>query len=306
MSVTQSSWPGGGGVAILLTNETTYNLEPSGLTVFNDGGEDYFYLASDNGNLARRRTDLSDDWVVQSYGTSKANDFESITVAKGQLMIGVEGGSSASTYPQIKRFDTTKTGTSKPLGDFTGSVWNLTDPAIGSNQGMEALTFVPKGSYPSTWGSSNPYYGGLFFAAFQAVPGTIYYYELPQGNATTQNVSSLGHFTTQLSGYKISDICFASGVLYVLYDDTSDYLEEMTMQSSSFQTTYYTQPRYGGVNVVGCEALVRWGNDMYIGLDQSGSSPADGGPTGQYLTNGLANDYVVQYKNYVSHAVQTC
>src|SRR5689334_14839859 len=109
------SWPAGQGTPILTSVQKDNNgdpnpdfLEPSGLTIYTDGdGVQWFYLASDNGKISRRRADLSDDWVSQSFLDDqypKESDYESICVAKGDLMIGVEGGDPKGhpTYAHIK------------------------------------------------------------------------------------------------------------------------------------------------------------------------------------------------------------
>jgi hypothetical protein len=298
MTVTTSPWPTSTRSTVLTTGpESSSPLEPSGLTVWSDGSTDWLYLVSDNGKIARSQIGSS-SWSIHDYGDSKANDFESIATVTGELMVGVEGARSDVPNPQIKRFDPTDDSDS-PIGSFTGSVWNLTGLDLDDNSGMEGLTFVPVGSYPSAWTSATPYYGGVMLAAFQSYPGTIYAFNLPKGNGDTHNVQAIAQFTTQLADKKISELAFANGKLYVLYDDSTDWLEELVLNAdqTAFVTTFVTQPPY-----VGNEAMTVLGSDLYLGLDQSGKSPAQsGGPTGQYATNGLADDYVFKYAGYANH-----
>jgi hypothetical protein len=279
---TISAWPGGTGTNILSSTK----LEPSGLTVWTDGSTQWFYLASDNGKLARRNVDLSDDWQGVTFGTTKAYDFECITTVTGELMVGVEGARDDVPNPQIQRFDPSDTSQSA-IGSFTGSVWNLVGLSLDNNSGMEGLTFIPDGQYPSSWGTSS-HYGGLFLAAFQSYPGQIYVYDLPTGGGTSHDVRALLSFQTGQSTQKISDLCFSNGVLYVLYDDSTDTLEEMVLNTNktAFTTRYITTTPY-----VGTEAITLLGPDLYLGLDQTST---------QFTDNGLTTNLVTKYSNYTS------
>ena len=227
-----------------LGNCTGY--EPSGLVLANN----QLYMASDNGILAVYDTTqkawrtvytatnntFSSQAEIDSNKPTKP-DFESITFAKGQLMLGVEGDSSHS--PQIGRFDSTQNA-------FTSS-WLLTPPGTLSNGGMETMTFVPKEYCPAFNTSPNgPYYGGYFFTAFQSLPGYIYVYDLPQGGGKMRGNGGSPVCTYNIDiTLKASDICFANGVLYVLFDGggAEDLLAVYTTHTASNEISY--QKTYG-------------------------------------------------------------
>jgi hypothetical protein len=293
-STTSSPWPvsQSQAITVLTTNDTDLKLEPSGLTIWVDSNHvSWLYLVSDNGKIARRKLDLSDSWHTQSYPETKEYDFESVTVAKGELMIGVEGGdpNGSPTYAHIERFDPNDT-TEGSLGSFTKSKWILKNPTPGNNAGMEAMTFVPDGAYPSSWGTSS-YYGGLFFASFQSEPGKVYVYDLPQGNGQSHNVNSIHSFTSPLLNMKVSDMYYSAqlAILYVLYDDTTGSLQELVLNTNKtgYNQKYQTTPPY-----VGCEAVAQNGTNLYLGLDQNGS---------QMNQNHLTTNYVFEYPGFTNH-----
>ena len=289
-SSTPSAWPvdQSSAVTVLKTN----SLQPSGLTIYVDSNNvSWLYLVSNDGNVARRKLDLSDNWDAHKYGEGSQYDFEAITAAKGKLMIGIEGGDSGGspTYAHIRRFDP-ENNSEIAIGNFSDSIWILRKPEPEENTGMEAMTFIPDGQYPSSWGTSS-YYGGLFLAAFQSEPGRIYVYDLPQGQGLTQNVNPIGSFRSPALNMMISDMYYSTekNILYVLYDDATDALQELALNShgTGFVQNYLTTPPY-----VGCEAVAQTGNNLYIGLDQEGTQMSD---------NGLTANYVYEYPGFTNH-----
>jgi hypothetical protein len=307
--ITDTAWPAGNGATILSSASNSSDpLEPSGLTIFTDGDSvKWFYLVSDNGKIARRKFDLSDSWKVESFLDSdhpKQSDFESVCTIGSRLMVGVEGGDANNDpkHAHIKLFNPADT-TGSSIGSFTGSDWNLKDVIPDHNDGMEALTFVPDGSYPASWvpasqNGKSLYYGGVFLVAFQCQPGTIYVYDLPQGNHGTQDVNSTCSFTTGLlADRKLSDLFYdsANGTLYALYDDdanTKDELQELQLNGQGITLKYQTQPPY-----YGCEAVAVDGSTLYLGIDQSSTQWANNGGHGT-LTN-----YVYEFASYTNHTV---
>lgn len=279
-TISSSAWPGGCGTAILTEQQCIdHGIEPSGLTVYNDGTTEWFYLVSDNGRIVRRPTDLSSGWVAADYGSA---DYESVATVADALMLGIEMSDGNPSYPQIQLFKPSH----DSIGKLTNWIWNLTIPDLGtSKNGMEAMTFVPKGSYPSDWGSSSPLFGGLFFAGFQPKPGTIYVYELRDVNDAPE-VTAIGSFNTQ-TDLMLSDMYFTDGTLYVLFDDTTSAIEEMRLNSggTAFETTYITTPP-----TTNCEAIAVIGSDLYLGYDNNGN-----GPDGVYC-----------YANYTDHVSNPC
>lgn len=292
----------------------TYTAEPSGLTIYSDGGNKWLFMVSDNGIVAKAQLPASGSptgtlsWQINPTPDpdDKAYDYESVTFANGNLMIGVEGDrkdGSSKTSPVVNRFDQDRTTNSNPAGSFTGSTWTLNGIDFGSqtNSGMEGLTLVPFGSYPSNWtGGTAPHYGGIFFAAVQALAGRVYVYDLAQGggNSTSVNPLDLGSSASNplqvpnpstVSGSKplISDLFFdaSSSALYALYDGegnsnvtAQDYLQKLTISTASNATAAnaLTQVWAYALPWLDCEGLAINGNDVYVAID-SGSHPGNDG-----------------------------
>jgi len=294
-------------------SDVTYKAEPSGLTLYSDGDTRSIFVVSDNGILARAdlpSTGAPDgklDWQINPTPdvSDKAYDYESVTFAKGNLMIGIEGDRDSSA-PGIKRFDQADTSKNRQAGDFTGSAWTLDGIDFGgkSNSGMEGMTLVPWGSYPAVWtGNKSPHYQGLFFVAVQADAGQIYVYDLAQGgdggNGTAKadlgtacdNPLSVPTVTSAASGDTplISDLFFdgAGGALYALYDGGTDadgkslgndYLQKLTVSTlaTATATTALTSEWDYQLPWLNCEGVAVDGDDLYVCVDD-GRDPSNNG-----------------------------
>ncbi len=261
---------------------TTITLEPSGLAVLNNT----LYMASDNGYLMSMAVGsgakLDQPWTIthnftndSGYsGNKDSYDLESITVVTGELMIGVEGSSSYS--PHIIRYSN-----SGP----TGSTWAITDVTL-TGGGMEAMTFVPSSACSNFGGKAA--YGGYFFAAYQSKTGYVYVYDLPQGSGTSHTVSNhLKKFAiTDADGntinMKASDMCFADGYLFVLFDGggTSGQKDEIHIFSINSDGNGLTHvgasqlPSITGIWTAQTdfEGLTIDGSNMYLSVDASNST----------------------------------
>ncbi len=228
--------------------------------------------------------------------TAKAWAFESITSIGSKLMVGVEGGETGQTSPLIREFDPSDT-TQSPIGSFTGNVWSLNFGSLGANKGMEAMTFVPAAQAPTTWSRTNNNFNGYFLVGLQTTPSVIYVYNLPAGNGGTQIMNTAGSdnygqitsFSTALLNVKMSDMCFAGGNLWVLYDDVYDALQKLQLTPSIALVTQ-TMPmtptgvaaKDGAPTMVNCEGITFNGSTMFLALDQNDSDP----------------NYVLQYNNF--------
>ncbi len=268
-----SPWPVPLNEATILYEGSQADLEPSGLSL--DPSTNFLYLVSDNGKLALK--DLSNpdtSWIEQSLNyTSKGKTypygFESIALVKGNLMLGVEGADDAKDmkYPMILRFNQTSDPQNGNLGSLTGSSWTLEISDLDNNAGMEAMTFVPDQYCPSSWGSSS-YYGGFFLVGLQSKPGVIYVYDLPKGNGSAHTVKkAVTSFTTGQVNLKTSDMCFDNGSLYILYDDSFDALQVLTLSKSGVSFTNQTMPP-----TKNCEGITVNGSTVYLALDQNSNS----------------------------------
>lgn len=333
MSTTNTSWPSTQSVNNL-SLPSSPKLEPSGLTfVSDDSNTKWLFVVSDNGYLTKGSMNTSHTPPTFSWQTAhqfrqssdKMGDYESVaTTGKNEVMIGIEGDSSDVPYPIIARFNTSNTSSSNQIGDFSSSQWtlrNFEQGAMGGGAGMEALTFVPNGSYPSAWlldsplnpnrsSSYLPYYGGLFFAATQSECGVIFVYDLAQGNNQSHNTLSFKNLPTMVqNGFpknsngssvssnaagplQISDLYFepTSKVLYVLYDESSgfDYLQALTLNTSdgSFTQKWAVRTPY-----LGCEGVAVYGNDLYLAVDLSSSQTGN---------NPVLQDGVYQFPSFIT------
>lgn len=180
-----------------LGNATSY--QPSGLAIRSG----VLWMASNDGKIARWNTS---SWttVVQST-TSGLTDFEALTVAtNNQLMVGIEG----NTTSKIAKVDI--------AGQQLGTSWSL--PGVAN---MEAMTFVPDTYSPLGPANTSAHpsdFNGYFFVATQSNPGRIDVYRLDrfQTNATLVDGYDID------IPYQTSDLSFANGVLYVLFDDENE------------------------------------------------------------------------------------
>ncbi|APR75542.1 Hypothetical protein A7982_00888 [Minicystis rosea] len=266
-------------------------LEPSGLVVL----DDTLYMVSDNGYLVSM--DVSDGASLNKAWTTVHNftndpgykdnsdsyDLESITVATGKLMIGVEGNSSYD--PHIFRYDTAN-------DDTTSSIWDITDVTL-TGGGMEAMTFVPGSACPPQTinGQSNPayyggsqYYGGYFFAAYQSKTGYVYVYDLPKGSNDTHTVSShLEKFEIKDGNgdtitMEASDMCFANNYLFILFDGggTQDVIHIFSIRSDGTGLDHagasYLPSLPGWTKKTDFEGLTIDGSDMYLSVDANNST----------------------------------
>lgn len=272
-------------------------LEPSGLVVLNDT----LYMASDNGYLVSMDVSsgasLTKAWTeVHNFtndsgykGDTNSYDLECITTATGKLMVGVEGkaGSGSNKYdPHIFRYDTAN-------DDTTSSIWDISDVTLGSDGGMEAMTFVPGSACPpkTVNGNSNPayyggnqYYGGYFFAAYQSKTGYVYIYDLPEGNKATHTVSShLQKFEIKdgngnMITLEASDMCFANSHLFILFDGggTQDEIHIFSIRSDGTGLDHagasYLPVLPGWSHQTDFEGLTIDGSDLYLSVDASDST----------------------------------
>ncbi|MFA6027672.1 MAG: hypothetical protein WC752_01990 [Patescibacteria group bacterium] len=179
--------------------------EPSGVIWQSRIGD--LFLVWDNGYVTQMDT-LGNIDNTSYYG----GDYEGITIADQQsnnVYIGVENPDTIieldiSTWLQ------------------TGKSWDLTTwmNSTDSNQGLEAIAFVPNGYHPYTASAS----GGLFYTGMQE-NGTVYVFDVDLSNSGS--VSLIDSFTPVAGQTDISDVFFSSdtGLLYVLYDSANELLE---------------------------------------------------------------------------------
>lgn len=304
-TTTLPDWSGGAGHIIYESSSS----EPSGLAFVNKDDTGYMYMVSDDGYIFALKSGES-TWDSDHYGNDDDHDFECVTRAKGKLMIGIEGGvkeeNGSYTSPVVRRYDQTLNEDGKELGNFTNSEWTLNGMPIDGAGGMEGLTFIPQEGCPSSWGTAS-YYGGFFLVAVQSRRGTIYVYDLPQGGGTAHTVAQpVTSFTDELLDLKISDMCYDKGSqrLIVLYDDTahgdytgvgtSDFVGALQVlkldDDGNFASTLTTRTPY-----VGSEGVGYNNNNLFIALDQSGSSSSS---TSQWGVNGLTENTVTKYSNF--------
>ena len=253
---TASPFPGN--TVTLLGNTAAY--EPSGLAL----AKGNLYLASDDGYIYRY-DHAGNAW--HEVFADQGADFESLAYAKGKLMVGVENDKE----PEIVRLAANNDGSLKKT-----SSWILGLPK-GVNAGdMEAMTFVPEAYCP--FGRAQ-YYGGFFFTAFQSCLGKIFVYDLPKGSGRRLITGNkpIGAYNVDVM-MSASDMCFANGVLYVLFDDneTANILAACTAHRKSEKLTLrkqYGLPKEHGSSS-NYEGLAVDGQTVYLSRDDN-ANPAD-------------------------------
>lgn len=237
----------------LLGNTTDY--EPSGLAL----AKGKLYLASDDGYIYLY-DQAGNAW--HEVFADKGADFESLTCAKGKLMAGVE----SDKEPEIVRLAANSDGSLQRT-----SSWSLELPKGVKTGDMEAMTFVPE-EYCS-FGKAK-HYGGFFFTAFQSCLGKIFVYDLPKGSGrqgiTGKKPICIYNIDIMMSA---SDMCFANGVLYVLFDDneSANILAACTTHRKSEKLTLqktYGMPKENGSSS-NYEGLAIDGQTIYISRDDN-------------------------------------
>ncbi|MBT4857086.1 hypothetical protein HON52_02765 [Candidatus Uhrbacteria bacterium] len=162
--------------------------EPSGVVWHEDRGT--YIVVSDDGVVAELSTSgaLLNEWTGLGY------DLEGVTVVDPSSSLVYLAGERTGL---ILEFDLAS-------GSFTGTSWDISAflPNTASNQGLEALTFVPDGTHP--YGDTS--FGGLFYAGLQQ-----------NGNIYIVNVDS----SPVLEGTVVSGITDISGLSY---DSATGYL----------------------------------------------------------------------------------
>lgn len=275
----------------ITVDQQSVTLEPSGLVVLSDT----LYMVSDNGYLVSIDVSagaaLDTGWTMVHNFTNDAGysdnsdkyDLECITVATGSLMVGVEGSSQYD--PHILRYDTTRDAP-------TGSVWDISDVTL-SGGGMEAMTLVPSSACPPETlnGQRNPafyggtaYYGGYFFAAYQSKAGYVYVYDLPKGGGATQTVGShlkkfqINDAAGNMITLQASDMCFADGYLFVLFDGggSQDELHLFSVRADGTGLDHvaasYLPSITGWTAKTDFEGLTIDGTNLYLSVDARNST----------------------------------
>lgn len=323
------SWHGVTPGSLNLSSAKTF--EPSGLTLYSDGTDPWIFVVGDSSKVMKAKINHCRDgkpsqtsWhgpdtlsaseipVALNDDSLKPNDLECVTFAKGNIMLGVEGDRTSSTQttpttPYILRFDQTNDGNGdiNKVGKLTGSSWDLNGLLprdAGTNSGMEGLTFIPNGSFPSRW-SSGGYYGGVFLASTQSTAGKASVYCLAQGGgdedtaASPVAVSSDGLASGVLTipapraftGASqdpplISELFFdgSRGALWVLYDGgaSADYLQALSLNAS---TGALVELWSDSLPWQGVEGMAVDGDDLYLAIDNNDDSD------GIYLLSGFAS-----------------
>ncbi len=206
--------------------------EPSG-AVWHEGLE-MFFIVSDGGYVSMMDSDGSSvvDWNI-------GGDFEAITVVDTDsdfVYIGIENPDG------VKEFDI-------DLGVVTRT-FDLTPWMTGaSNQGLEALTFVPNDI------SSE---GGYFYAGLQAT-GRVYVFELPiVTSSILETVTLIDSFIpvsgrTDISGLDYDEV---SGTIYSLYDGYDKITEFDILGNMLNDWTLHGDNQEGLAIGPGCEMLI--------------------------------------------------
>lgn len=199
------AWPAGDATQIGSSSNIGSSFEPSG-AVWNSV-EEKLYVVSDEGDIVQMNADGT---AVEEWSLS--GDFEGLAIADhstSKIYVGIE-------HPDaIIEFDT-------EVGALTGKSWDVTSiiQSSSSNQGLEALTYLPNGHHPYT-DSNN---GGLFYAGLQE-NGTIYVLDI---NTALSDEVSLIDTITPVSGQRdISGLHYDQNTerVYAIYDAYNVLLE---------------------------------------------------------------------------------
>ena len=240
--VVSSPWPGASGVSTVDATGT-YAENMSGLAYEATGSGDVLWAVQNNPGKLYRLSDDGTNWVSRAAGGWSAGktlhfadgtgnvDAEGVVVtdagAAGGVYVSTERDNAVSGVSRMSvlRFDVSSAAT-----ELTATTeWNLTAdlPVVGSNLGLEAISWVPdsflvsKGMLDESTG--RPYdpavytsHGtGLFFVGLEG--GGIYAYALDTAG-TYHRVATLP--STGLAGVMELEFEAATGKLWAVCDDT--------------------------------------------------------------------------------------
>jgi hypothetical protein len=242
--IVSSPWPGAAAVSTV-DPKGTYAENMSGLAYEAAASANTLWAVQNNPGKLYRLTDDGTNWVSGStggWGAGKTLHFANGTGnvdAEGVVLTdaGAAGGVYVSTerdnavsgvsHLSVLRFDVSSAAT-----ELTATKeWNLTAdlPVVGSNLGLEAISWVPdsflvsKGLLDQSTGKAyDParYAGhgtGLFFVGLEG--GGIYAYALDAGGGYTR-VATVP--STGLAGVMELEFDAATGKLWAVCDDTCD------------------------------------------------------------------------------------
>ncbi|MEU9154727.1 lamin tail domain-containing protein [Streptomyces sp. NPDC048417] len=209
--VSATAWPGGSSVATADT-KNAFGSDLSGL--YQEGS--VMWAAQNSGKLWRLvpngstawKADTGNGWTsgktLKFPGGSGTPDDEGVTLtgsgAAGGVYVASERNADSSGTSRLSVLKYDVSGTATTLTAATE--WNLTSdlPSVGSNLGLEAITWVPDASLTaagfkdaSTGAAYNPanygsHSGGVFFVGVEGT-GMIYGYVLKDGGTFTRIAS---------------------------------------------------------------------------------------------------------------------
>ncbi|MGW4914099.1 lamin tail domain-containing protein [Streptomyces sp. NPDC004270] len=278
--VSATAWPGGSSVTTADT-KNAFGSDLSGL--YQEGS--VMWAAQNSGKLWRLvpngstawKADTSNGWTsgktLRFPGGSGTPDDEGVTLtgsgAAGGVYVASERNADSSGTSRLSVLKYDVSGTATTLTAATE--WNLTPdlPSVGSNLGLEAITWVPDATLTaagfkdaSTGAAYNPanygsHTGGVFFVGVEGT-GMIYGYVLKDGGTFTR-VASLG---SGMAGVMELQWEPQASRLWAVCDDTCDG-QHRTMKinaSGVFATTaIYNRP--SGMDNLNNEGFAVSGSD---------------------------------------------
>ncbi|WP_372367474.1 hypothetical protein [Candidatus Uabimicrobium sp. HlEnr_7] len=273
-----SPWPIPQKNTKILTFDSSKDFEPSGITYL--GG--YIYIVSDNGKIARVKVEKNNqkdiDYQNISHELVGDNDFEAITTVKGvnALFLGIEGGRKNNS-PIIFEYFPIETDNGRLPKNAKkkniGRNWILPNlPILGSNNGMEAMTFIPDGKHQFPYSQGG--FDGLFFCGSQGDIGSVYAYDLSVNGDAVALVGVIKNVF--LKSAALSDLHYSEvrDTLFALYDENIFQMQELRMQEplngqgGNIRQVFLAQPLYNAKKIQGIEGLTTYNSELFISIDQ--------------------------------------
>ncbi|WP_327308452.1 lamin tail domain-containing protein [Streptomyces sp. NBC_01298] len=297
---TPVAWPGGSSVSTA-DGTNVFGQDLSGL--YQEGG--VLWAAQNSGKLWRLlpngsgwTPDTANGWSSGKSlrfpgGGSASPDSEGVTVtgsgAAGGVFVASErsSGSSGTSRLSVLRYDVS--GSSTTL--TAAKEWNLTAdlPATGSNEGLEAVTWVPDSSLTavgfkdaSTGAAYDParyaaHTGGVFFVGVEG-SGTVYGYVLLDSGAFTK----VATVSSGMSGVMELQWEPQAARLWAVCDDTcTGQHRTLKVDAGGAFATAAVYNRPGGMSDLNNEGFAVAGADQCVG----GTKPvtwSDDGNTGSH------------------------
>jgi hypothetical protein len=189
------------------------NLAPSKLYKMEKSGATWQRVATDSWDNGKTLLFPDGAGVPDAEGVTKA-ELDSAIIYIGSER-NLQGGNAATSRPGVLSYDTSAAGASLTAV----REWNLTEslPAVGANQGVEAMTWIPDSALDGFYDPvAHPLHGtGLFVVGLES-KSDLYFFALNSDGSS----ALIATVATELAGVMGLEYDRSAGYLWAYCDDT--------------------------------------------------------------------------------------